>query len=233
MKNLLHITSQIRNVGSFEELVALPFQNEINALCWKRELQGDFAEIANKLYCAENMATVSAKKLLKLSLSEQGNLARNILISDMELLEKYGAAPILNVIKNYERDEDFPFFPTDVYSFHVDRSPIPTSTFLCTYHGAASDILPNTEATQKVMIPELRAELRKLYDGKDEVGFEAFLTEYFFDLHYQAKTNANPINLGKGHLWRLAVDHPKSKVLPCVHRAPIEHNGERRLLLIC
>jgi hypothetical protein len=29
------------------------------------------------------------------------------------------------------------------------------------------------------------------------------------------------------------VDHPEQQVLPCVHRAPLENNGEYRLLLIC
>jgi len=57
--------------------------------------------------------------------------------------------------------------------------------------------------------------------------------EHFFDLHYQAKPNTQPTNLGIGHLWRLAVDHPESQVLPCVHRAPKEKKGESRLLLIC
>ena len=133
---------------------------------------------------------------------------------------------------NYERD-DFPLFPTDVYSFHVDRSPVPTDTFLCTYYGAASDILPNAQAVQKILVPEIRAELKKLYQGNEDAGFEAFLSEYFFDLHYQAKPKAQPINLGLGNLWRLAVDNPQSKVIPCVHRAPKEKTGERRLLLIC
>lgn len=55
----------------------------------------------------------------------------------------------------------------------------------------------------------------------------------FFDLHYQPKAHAQPINLGIGHIWRLAVDHPTQKVLPCVHRAPVENDGEYRLLLIC
>ena len=70
-----------------------------------------------------------------------------------------------------------------------------------------------------------------LYDGP-ETGFDSFLEEYFFDLHYQANDNAVPINLGTGHLWRLAVDHPTQQVLPCVHRAPVE-NDQLRLLLIC
>ena len=114
----------------------------------------------------------------------------------------------------------------------MDRSPIATDTFLCTYYGASSEIVPNAEATQKVLVPEIRHELKKLYDGPDE-GFESFLSEYFFDLHYQAQPNANIISLGVGHLWRLAVDHPGSEVLPCLHRAPKEKTGESRLLLIC
>ena len=71
-----------------------------------------------------------------------------------------------------------------------------------------------------------------MFDGAEDE-FEDFLKENFFDLHYQAKADSEPINLGIGHLWRLAVDHPEQKVLPCVHRAPKENEGEYRLLLIC
>jgi hypothetical protein len=150
----------------------------------------------------------------------------------MKLLQEHGASPILNVINYYEREDVYPFFSRDVYSFHVDRSPIPVDTFLCTYHGASSDILPNSQAIQKILVPEIRAELKKLYDGPQD-GFESFLSENFFDLHYQAKPEAEIINLGLGHIWRLAIDHPESEVLPCIHRAPLEKNGERRLMLIC
>jgi len=52
-------------------------------------------------------------------------------------------------------------------------------------------------------------------------------------LHYRAQAMANPISLGLGHLWRLAVDYPESQVLPCIHRAPEENNGQLRLLMIC
>ena len=82
------------------------------------------------------------------------------------------------------------------------------------------------------MVPEIREGLRKIFDGSAE-DFDSFLVEHFFDLHYRAKTNAVPINLGVGQLWRLAVDHPESTVLPCIHRAPKEKDGELRLLLIC
>jgi hypothetical protein len=71
-----------------------------------------------------------------------------------------------------------------------------------------------------------------LYDGPDE-GFESFLSEYFFDLHYQADPQAQPVSLGIGHMWRLAVDHPESQVPPCLHRAPLERSGQTRLMIIC
>lgn len=222
--------SQIRSVTNFKDLVATPFAGNVNAICWERKLQGDFAEIANALTLNENMVELDQEELLSLRLSDQGRLARDILIDDMMRLKAHGASPVLNVIKSYERDDSYPLFPTDVYSFHVDRSPVPTDTFLCTYHGDSSEIIPNAHATQKVLIPEIRAELKQLHDG-NEADFESFLTEYFFDLHYQA--NAKPTSLGIGHLWRLAVDHTESKVPPCIHRAPIENSGQRRLLLIC
>ena len=78
----------------------------------------------------------------------------------------------------------------------------------------------------------MRDELKKLYDGAEE-DFESYLCENFIDLHYQASPDAQPIKLGVGHLCRLAIDHPESKVLPCLHRAPMEKNGQIRLLLIC
>lgn len=220
------------HVTDFQDLVSTPFRGEINAICWTRKLIGDFSEIVQKVALDGNITTLGQEELQELQLSEQGQLAREILLNDLKVLEGHGAAPTLNVIKCYERDESYPFFPTDVYSFHVDRSPVPTDTFLCTYHGEPSDILPNSQATQKVLIPEIRDELRKLYDGADE-GFESFLSEYFFDLHYQAKPSARPVSLGLGHLWRLAIDHPERQVLPCLHRAPMEKNGKNRLLLIC
>ncbi|NVK66932.1 MAG: DUF1826 domain-containing protein [Flavobacteriales bacterium] len=218
------------NVKQFSDLTSTPFHNEMNAICWERELKGNFEEIVDALPFDGTIKEVNREELLTLSLSEEGQQAREILLNDLSLLEEYGASPVLNLIKSYERD-DF-FFPTDVYSYHVDRSPIPTSTFLCTYFGAASDILPNDQAEQKILVPEIRNRLKELHDG-DKADFDDFLKEHFFDLHYQEKAGAQPINLGNGHLWRLAVDHPDSPSLPCVHRAPIEKDGNTRLLLIC
>ena len=223
---------QIKTVSNFSELVSTEFKDDNNAICWQRNLVGDFEEIVSKLELKENITEVSIEDLENLTLSENGNLAREIILNDLRLLTDFGASPSLNLLKNYERDEEFDFISTDVYSYHVDRSPIATSTFLCTYFGAPSDILPNDQAIQKILIPGIREKLRELHDGKEE-DFDFFLQEYYFDLHYQPKDNAHPTNLGLGNLWRLSVDHPEQKVSPCVHRAPVENDGEYRLLLIC
>ena len=224
--------SQIHQVTNFHDLISAPFHADINAICWTRQLAGDFAEIVDKVQLDGNITVLEPEDLLALKLSAEGQIARSILLDDLQRLTDHGASPVLNLIRCYDRDDAYPFFPTDVYSWHVDRSPIPTATFLCTYHGDASEILPNAQATQKVLIPGIRAELKKLYDGPDE-GFETFLSENFFDLHYQATATAQPIALGAGHLWRLAVDSPDSTVLPCIHRAPDEKSGQTRLLMIC
>ncbi|CAM4140396.1 hypothetical protein F901_02920 [Acinetobacter dispersus] len=232
MKNSFSDNTQIKTVSSFSELINSHFQGDMNALCWYRNLVGDFKEIVNKLELKENITEVSVEDLLELQLSEKGDFARERILTDIQLLTDLGASPCLNLLKSYERDEDLDFISTDVYSYHVDRSPIETDTFLCTYHGPASDILPNDQVEQKIQIPEIRDQLKKLHDGP-EAEFETFLEEYFFNLHYQPTPDAKPVNLGIGHLWRLAVDHPTQKALPCVHRAPVEKDGEYRLLLIC
>lgn len=224
--------SQIKTFSTFDELVNNRFQGNTNAFCWQRNLDGDFCEIVNQLSLEDDITEISADNLLELQLTESGNRAREIILNDIQLLENFGAAPSLNLLKSYERDDEFNFMARDVYSFHVDRSPIAADTFLCTYFGASSDIVPNHQATQKILIPEVINELKALHQGRSEC-FETFLEENFFDLHYEAKPGATPINLGNGNLWRLAVDHPFQEVLACIHRAPQEKNGEYRLLLIC
>ncbi|MDH2206574.1 MULTISPECIES: DUF1826 domain-containing protein [Empedobacter] len=223
---------QVLVVSSFDELVYTAFSGKNNAINWQRNLEGDFEEIVNQLILKDDITVVSIDDLNDLDLSKEGIKARNILINDLQQLTVFGASPTLNLLKCYERDTEFDFISTDVYSFHVDRSPIPTDTFLCTYYGASSDIVANEDVEQKILIPEIRENLFKLYDGHID-GFEDFLKEYFFDLHYQIRPGVEPINLGLGNLWRLAVDHPEQKVLPCVHRAPKENKDEYRLLLIC
>jgi hypothetical protein len=232
MKGFAQSDYQIHCVLNFEDLVNTPFNGEFNANCWSRNLVGDFLEIVNNIKSNANIVAIEPRELCELKLSEQGQFAREIILNDWALLQAHGASPTLNLIKCYERDDANSVFSTDVYSFHVDSSPIATDTFLCTYYGEPSEILPNFMAQQKVLIPEIRDELKKIYGGDDE-GFESFLTENFFDLHYQAMPGANPISLGIGNLWRLAVYHPQSQTTPCIHRAPNEKPGQPRLLMIC
>ena len=232
MKNTFSDNDQISVVSSFSALVNSNFHGSMNAICWHRNLLGDFQEIVSKLELEDNITEIYIEDLSALQLSEQGQIARETILNDIQLLSDFGASPSLNLLKNYERDDELDFISTDVYSFHVDRAPIETSTFLCTYYGPASDILPNDQVEQKISIPNIREKLKNIYDGAEDE-FDSFLEEYCFDLHYQPKENSQPVNLGSGHLWRLAVEHPKQQVLPCVHRAPVEKNDEYRLLLIC
>jgi hypothetical protein len=169
---------------------------------------------------------------MALQLTEQGRIARDYILNDIQLLTDFGASPTLNLLKCYERDNALSYITTDVYSYHVDSSPIATDTFLCTYRGAASDIISNAHAIPKIEIPDIRKKLLELHEGTLKE-FEAFVKEHYFDLHFEAIPEAKPINLGIGNLWRLAIKHPDQKVSPCIHRAPLENEGEYRLLLIC
>jgi hypothetical protein len=224
--------NQIGVVSNFSDLIQTEFKGEMNALCWHRNLEGDFEEIVKKLQLNENVTILNPSDLMALQLTERGRIARDYVLNDMQLLTDFGASPTLNLIKCYERDNALPYITTDVYSYHVDSSPIATDTFLCTYSGAASDIISNEHAIPKIEIPEIRKKLLELHDGP-LIAFEAFLKEHFFDLHFEAIPGAKPINLGIGNLWRLAIKHPGQKVSPCIHRAPVENEGEYRLLLIC
>jgi len=232
MSNIFSDNDQISIVSSFSELINTSFLGAQNAVCWFRNLNGDFKEIVSKLQLKENITEVYPEDLLSLQLSENGNIAREIILQDLQLLTDSGAKPSLNLLKSYQRDTEFDFISTDVYSYHVDRSPVATDTFLCTYYGPASDILPNKKAVQKILIPEIREKLKELHDGPQSE-FENFLEDCCFDLHYQPKSDDQPINLGTGNLWKLAVDHPDQKALPCIHRAPVENDRDFRLMLIC
>jgi hypothetical protein len=222
----------IQPITNFNDLVATPFKDSENFLCWQRSLSGDYHEIIQQCISTENITIIDPEQLLNLNLSAAGQLARNIILNDFQLLTDYGAAPTLNIIKQYDRDSTENIFPTDVYSFHIDRSPVPVDTFLCTYYGATTEILPNAQSIQKIQIPEIRNQLKNNFQGTD-AAFEIYLTEHFYDLHYTALPNTQPIQIALGHICRLAVDHPGSPTLPCIHRAPLEIAGEYRLLLIC
>ena len=224
---------RVRTVGSFEELVATPFADGVNALCWPRSLPGDFGEIVAQLGAGEGVVPLDETRLNALALTAAGRAARDFLLADLALLRARGLAPELNCIHGYARDDAGAVVPTDVYSFHVDSAPIESATWLCTYRGPASEALRNEDARRRVDDPATRATLLREYGGADDTGFREFLSEHHYDLHYAARPGAQPISFGLGHLWRIAVAWPGSPVPPCIHRAPPTLAGEpARLLLI-
>lgn len=205
----------------------------MNALCWPRQLPGDFGEIVEKLNVERGITTIDEEQLLGLSLSDQGKIAREILLQDQRQLEGHGLFPVLDTIHGYVNHDDDELVPTHVQSFHVDSATDEADTYLCTYFGASSEGIPNHQAIRISDIPQTREKLLKQYGGSDDEGFTEFLSENFFDLHYATLPDARPWKFGVGNLWRIACEYPESSVLPCIHRAPDTINGQPpRLLLI-
>ncbi len=223
---------RVRRVRSFEELRTTPLAEGINALCWERTLPGDYAEVIAKLGPGEGIVAIEDERIVALDLTPAGRLAADAMLADQELLRRHDLAPSLNCVYDCVRGADAGVVPTDVTSFHVDSAPVEVDTWLCTYHGACSEGLRNEDALLKVEIPEIRAALLKEYGGADDAGFAEFLHEHSYDSHYAPKPGAVPYPFGTFALWRIATRWPGSPVPPCVHRAPENHPGSPRLLLI-
>jgi hypothetical protein len=224
---------RIRVVHSFDELVATHFNEGINAVCWQRTLGGDFSEVAQRLQVSEGITTLDDARLTTLPLSPAGRDAVDVLLADLQRLRKLGLSPSLDCIRSYPRADVPAPVSTDVYSFHADSATIPTDTYLCSYTGAASEGIRNEDARRCVDVPSTRAELVKMYGGKDDDAFLEYLKENCFDLHYCALPEAQPFSFGLANLWRIAVEYPGSPVPACIHRAPETLPGQPpRLLLI-
>jgi len=224
--------SRLRQVNSFQALVTTPFADGVNALCWPRGLTGDFAEVVAALGATEAIEVLDEARLRALSVSSAGKVAIDVMLADLRLLRENDLDPALNCITGYPPDEDAAVVRTDVFSFHVDRAPIPAATWLCTYHGSPSEGLINEEAHKRVDDPATRAALLREYGGAADAEFEEFLRGLCYDLHYTPRPGAQPYSFGVGHLWRIACEWPDSPVPPCIHRAPNTISGEPRLLLI-
>lgn len=229
----LPASPRIRQVGSFEELQSTPLADGVHALCWARALPGDFGEVVRLLGPGEGIAVVDNAQLAGLQAGEDGRAAIRVLLEDLRRLEDLGLSPELNCVHDYARDDASAPVRTDVFSFHVDRAPVETDTWLCTYYGAASEGLRHEDARRLVDDPAVRTSLLKRFGSQDDDAFESFLRERSFDLHYKAAAHAQPFSFGVGNLWRIATEWPGSPVPPCVHRAPPKRVGQPpRLLLI-
>jgi hypothetical protein len=224
---------RIRRVNSFQELVGTRFANGVNALCWERKLDGDFAEVVQLLGPGEAITTVDDARLLALPASAAGRVAIENLLADQQLLRDHNLDPSLNCIHGYPRDKTVGPVATDVFSFHADSATVETDTWLCTYLGPSSEGLRNDEARRRVDESATRAELLRGFGGEEDEAFRAYLSDHCFDLHYEPIPGARPFSFGQGNLWRISLAWPGSRVPPCIHRAPETIPGQPpRLLLI-
>lgn len=220
----------IKVVASFEELASTSFGAGVNALCWPRVLEGDFAEVVEMIGSGDGITILDERLLQSLQVSEAGRVAISKMLEDERLLSELGLEPVLNCIHAYPSDDDAGPVSTDVYSFHADSAPVQAETWLCTYFGASSEAVRNQEAVKQIDIPATREALLKLYGNPDDEGFHDFLIENCYNLHYSAAPNAKPYSFGTGNLWRIAIEYPGCPVPPCIHRAP--RTNAPRLLLI-
>ena len=226
--------NRIKTVNSFEELVSASFGPEVNAICWQRELNGDFDELAAHFSREKEVTSLDEEAIdyLRPALSKGGRLAADALIEDRRLLKARGLQPSLECVPRYLRDADSAV-PTDVYSFHADRATVAADTYLCSYNEAATEGLRNDRAGRRIDLPATRAELLRIFRQGGTGDFDSYLRENCYDLHYAPMEGAVPFSFGLGNLWRIAVEYPGCPVPPCLHRAP-ETVSERlpRLLLI-
>ncbi|MEY5027083.1 MAG: hypothetical protein RLZZ244_2611 [Verrucomicrobiota bacterium] len=225
--------ARVRFVVSFVALLSTPFQSGVNALCWRRTLCGNFAEIAALLPPGEGVVPLDAGLLRSLPGSPEAMTGVEALLADFERLRAAGLSPSLDAIHAYPRDSEPQPIPTDVYSFHADSAPFEADTFLCSYTDPSTEALRNEDALRRIDLPETRDQLLAQFGGEDDAAFSEFLQENCFDLHYAPRPGSRPFSFGLGNLWRIATDYPGSPVPPCIHRAPFQAPGSPpRLLLI-
>ncbi|MBL9133863.1 MAG: hypothetical protein JNG86_21810 [Verrucomicrobiaceae bacterium] len=232
MSSLLPHVPGVRCVSSFDELISTRFGGSVNALCWPRVIAGDFSEVVGHLDVARGITHLDADELRGLPLSEMGRAAVHAMLGDLESLREHGLEPSLDCINGYTHPVEPPHLRTDVCSWHVDSATVEADTWLCTYHGASSEGVPNEQAIRRIDDPERRGMLRAVYGGADDESFEEWLSDHFHDLHYHPLPGAVPYSFGLFYLWRVATLYPGSPVPPCIHRAPDPVPGQKRLLLI-
>jgi hypothetical protein len=226
--------SRIKVAANFDELASFPFGPDVNALCWPRELPGDFDDLAAAFRDETSVTSLDEETLHALTkkLSPAARAAAAALLEDQRLLKSHGLNPSLECVPRYRRDEEAAV-PTDVYSFHADRAPVKTDTWLCSYNEAATEGLRNDSAQRHIDRPATRAELLKQFEREGAGDFQDYLSENCYDLHYAPLPGAVPFSFGIGNLWRIAVEYPGCPVPPCLHRAPETVPGRLpRLLLI-
>lgn len=226
------VSVQLKNCQQIPNIVAIdtmPLPSPCARLC--PNLLGADAVLHHQP--AALIVPVDGDQLASLTLSDVGKIARDILLADLKSPRACDLRPELDCVHGSERQEPEGLFHTDVHSWHIDTATVPADTYLCTYVGTCSEGLPSEQAQRRVDVPETRAELLRLYGGRDDNRFREYLANNFYDLHYVPQSNARPFSFGLGNLWRIAIEYPGCPVPPCIHRAPLTLPGmAARLLLI-
>ena len=137
--------SRIRRVNSFHELIATPFANGINAVCWERTIPGGFNEVVEQLGVHKGITTIDDARLHSLPVSAAGRAAVQFLLEDQRLLREHGLSPEINCIDGYPRGEEEGVFHVLVLmgghwssSFFLPLPPRPSPRFLGPRKGMAS-----------------------------------------------------------------------------------------------
>jgi hypothetical protein len=224
---------RIQRVASFHELVTTPFADGVNALCWPRALPGDFGEVVRLLGANEGIVTLDEARLRALPVGAAGRIAVSILLEDQQRLRDHGLSPSLDCIHAYPRDEEPAVVPIDVHSFHADSATVETDTYLCTYHGAASEGLRNEEARRHVDDPRPSPNCANTWAAIPRPSSSPSCTNWV-----TTSTTPPPRRLSRSVLaWAISGASPWSTravpVPPCIHRAPLPGPDQPpRLLLI-
>ena len=87
----------LRVVTSFEALIATPFRDGVNAVCWPRDLRGDFDEVVQKLATADDITSIDEGRLTSLEVGPAGREAVASLLDDLRRLRAIGHDPSLDL----------------------------------------------------------------------------------------------------------------------------------------
>ena len=229
---MLRLPDCCATVPDLEGLVQHRFQGAVSAVGLKRSLAGDFGAVARALAPPTGHRDVSPRRLRHLALGPEGRRAAAQILDDLDGLEDQGCAPQLSCVTDYPRDLRGLPVRTEVQGFHIDRAPVEVDTWLCTYAGGSTEILPPEDALRCIDDPTTRAALRQVWGLPEGEALESRIREGSFDLQYVPRPGASGVVLGAHHLWRLAVSWPGAAVAACIHRAPATVPGQPRLLLI-
>lgn len=220
-------------VDDFASLLAYEFAGSVNAVCWRRNLVGDFDALLALLPPVDDITSLDREDLAGLPVTASGHQAREQLVRDLDRLMQHGLQPSLDLVPAGPGRRNPGPIRTDVGDWHADSATAAADTFLCTYAGAPSEGIHHDDVVNRAEDPASLAQLRELYGGGSEAGFRQFLTDQFYDLHYREKPDARIFTFGQGHLWKIATRYPGCPVPPCIHRAPATPVGAPpRLLLI-